>query len=340
MKPQRIDVVERVTADVLAALERGTIPWRQKWTPCGATMHRNAVSNRHYRGMNRITLPGVATARGYRAPLWLTYRQAESLGGNVNRGERSALVMYWHISDTVRKAPDGSMTRKRSVWAKGSAVFNIAQCTFPAPILERFERMLEPRPNAATPEGPAAALLATLDGWTAAQGITRAEGSPSYSPSADVLRMPPASSWNGAHACEHMAHTLAHECAHATGHPSRLDRSMAGKFGSKDYAREELIAELAASFLASAHGMDVPDVDNNRDAYIASWLRALRDDPRAVIVAAGAADRAFASIMGTTPAATETETETDAPPAETLEPAASAEPETPEPAGDEGGLFA
>ena len=64
MKPHRIDVVERVTADVLAALERGTIPWRQKWTPCGATMHRNAVSNRHYRGMNRITLPGVAAARG------------------------------------------------------------------------------------------------------------------------------------------------------------------------------------------------------------------------------------------------------------------------------------
>jgi len=295
----------------------------------------------------------MAAARaGYRAPLWLTYRQAESLGGNVNRGERSSLVVYWHFSETMRKGADGTMTRKRAVWAKGSAVFNIGQCTFPAPILERFERMLELRPNAATPEGPAAALLATLDAWTAAQGITRAEGAPSYSPSIDTLRMPQASSWNGAHACEHMAHTLAHECAHATGHPSRLARDMTGGFGSKGYAREELVAELGASFLASVHGMDTPDVDANRDAYIASWLRAIRDDPRAVMTAAGAAERVLACIMGT---AAETEPETPEPePAEPAAPAGNgprlvgrelklpaepAAPATPDPTA-EGGLFA
>jgi antirestriction protein ArdC len=334
MTTQRKDVAAMVTSQVLDALRTGTIPWRQPWTPCGPTMHRNAVTNRAYRGSNRITLPTIAVGNGYRLPLWLSFRQAQALGGSVRKGERSAPVVYWHFGTNTKTNDDGTKVMKRSVWLRYFAVFNVAQCDLPADVLERFERTCVSRPNP-EPGAAARALRDHLNAWTAAEGITMTTGSGAfYSSQHDRITMPDGAAWNQANAGEHYTATLAHECAHATGHERRLNRKLGNGFGSKDYAREELIAELAASFLACAYGMDTPDVATNRDAYIASWLKALENDPRAVVVAAGAAERAMNYITGRDVATAEG----DEP--ETVQ--AEPEPQPAPPAADDvdaGGLF-
>jgi antirestriction protein ArdC len=294
------DVAAMVTSQVLDALRTGTIPWRQPWSPCGPTMHRNAVTNRAYRGSNRITLPTIAAGNGYRLPLWLSFRQAQALGGSVRKGERSAPVVYWHFGTNTKTNTDGTKTMKRSVWLRYFAVFNVAQCDLPAEVMERFERTCVSRPNP-EPGAAARALRDQLTEWMAAEGITMTTGTGAfYSSQHDRITMPDGAAWTNANAGNHYTATLAHECSHATGHERRLNRKLGNGFGSKDYAREELVAELAASFLACAYGMDTPDISDNRDAYIASWLKALENDPRAVVVAAGAAERAAEYVTGRT----------------------------------------
>jgi antirestriction protein ArdC len=297
------DVYAIVTEKITAALEAGTVPWQRPWTVPGG-MPRNLVSKRPYRGMNRILL---ALGEPYASPWWLTFRQAKALGGHVRAGEKAALVTFWKRPEPNGPGDDHDedATDRRAPLLRYYHVFNVAQCEgIAAPPLEDIVPTAHERLNwceqivTGMPHPPA-----IRDGYDRAF----------YSPTVDLVGMPRLELFRSA---EDYYATLFHEVTHATGHPSRLDREHLGTpapFGSPDYSREELVAELGAAFLCGHAGI-FPHVADNQAAYLAGWLKVLKGDKRLLPIAASQAQRAADFILGAHAAAkAEEEAETAAP---------------------------
>jgi antirestriction protein ArdC len=285
--PSTRSVYERVTSTIIAALEAGVVPWRKPWAdvspPC------NAVTKRPYHGINFLLL-GLSRFEDHR---WLTYRQAQELGGHVRAGEQSSPVVFWKKWEVENSDPaSGAMRLDHVPILRYYHVFNAGQCD---------EIDLAPLDHQAKPENERIAAAERLvqnmpDPPRIHEGCRQA----CYYPLVDVVQMPSLSSFDSADA---YYATLFHELAHATGHEKRLNRrgvTTTAKFGSGDYSREELVAEFASAFCASTVGLDNRLTDNAA-SYIDGWLHPLRSDPRAVVIAAGQAQRAADFICQTTP---------------------------------------
>ena len=277
----RPDAYQAITNRIIAALERGTVPWRTPWQARG---HRNALSDRPYRGINLLVLALTALERGFDDARWLTYRQAASRGGHVRRGEHGTQVVLWKW---IEREDAAGGPAQRYPLLRLFTVFNVAQCDGlelpPTDELETFDPL----------EGAEAIVAGYADGpalWFDAESAY-------YVPSRDEVHLPPRTSFPTA---DGYYATLFHELAHSTGHPSRLNRGgyqTAARFGSESYSREELVAEFAAAFLGHEAGVDPSRVEQSA-AYIASWLRALRDDRRLAVIAAGQGQAAANLILG------------------------------------------
>lgn len=280
---------EEVTASIIAQLEEGVFPWVRPWSKAAATpgLPRNAVTGRAYSGINVLILWGAVIEGGYPSQDWLTFRQALAAGGCVRKGERGRTVFY--ADRFVPKGErEGSESSERGEEARGIAflkrftVFNVAQCeglpeglvTAPAPLPERE-------------------LHDSAEALIAATGADfRIGGAEAfYSPCADYVQVPPQPVFH--HQIDYYR-TALHELGHWTGHTSRLGRNQTGRFGSAAYAREELVAELAAAFLCAALGIQ-PTV--RHADYLGSWLAVLRADNRAIFRAASQACRAAEFLL-------------------------------------------
>ncbi|MDE0614544.1 MAG: zincin-like metallopeptidase domain-containing protein [bacterium] len=276
------DAYQEITDRIIAALERGTVPWRTPWRARG---HRNARSQRPYRGVNTLVLQTAALERGWSDPRWLTYRQARAAGGHVRRGEHGTRVVLWKwIEKADPEEPEGV---KRFPLMRLYSVFNVAQC----------EDVRLPRPQAEECCDPLDRAEAVVAGYREGPAIHHDSESAYYVPERDEVHLPPRGSFTDAHG---YYATLFHELAHSTGHPSRLAREgyrTAARFGSERYSQEELVAEFGAAFLGGEAGIDPSRVEQSA-AYIASWLRVLDDDRRLVVVAAGQGQRASDHILG------------------------------------------
>ena len=287
----RRDAYAAITDRIVSALERGTVPWRAPWRARG---HRNALSGRPYRGINLLVLAITALEQDYDDPRWLTYRQAASRGGHVRRGEHGTQVVLWKWIER-----EGSVTEEaaeRYPLLRLFTVFNVVQC----------EDLALSAHDAAIPLDPLVEAEAIAAGYHGGPPVICDAESAYYLPSRDEVHLPPRESFRDAHG---YYATLFHELAHSTGHPSRLNREgyqSAARFGSEIYSREELVAEFAAAFLGQEAGIDPSRVEQSA-AYIASWLRALRDDRRLAVVAAGQAQRAADHILGRRPELAENE---------------------------------
>lgn len=278
-------VYAAVTDRVLAVLSRGVVPWRKPWHVLSGAP-ANALTKRAYRGVNLLLL-GLAPYRDHR---WLTYRQALELGGHVRKGERSTEVIFWKPLETPREGEETGEPRRRVPLLRTYSVFNAEQCddlrltsVSEDRAARRHERI--PRAESVLPHMP---------------DPPRVREDPKcawYAPGDDLVGLPPIDAFNTADA---YYATLFHELGHATGHEKRLARpgvAETARFGSEDYSREELVAELASAFVCAAIGLDNSLVENSA-AYVAGWLKALRGDVRAVVVAAGQAQRAAEWILG------------------------------------------
>ncbi len=280
------DAYQAVTDRIVAALERGTVPWRTPW----GGGHRNALSGRPYRGVNLLVLSAAASERGFAHPRWLTYRQAERLGGHVRRGEQGTQVVLWKWVE--RRASGDDESPERYPLLRLFTLFNVAQCD---------ELRLAASEVSATPP-PLERAEAIVCGYHGGPQISFDADGAYYQPLDDEVHLPPRSSFPDSHG---FYATLLHELAHSTGHPSRLNREsyqQAAPFGSERYSREELVAEFAAAFLGAQAEIDPSRLEQSA-AYISSWLEALRDDRRLVVVAAGQAQRAADHILGFDPLA-------------------------------------
>lgn len=286
----RRDPYAEVTARIIAALERGTVPWRHPWRARGL---RNAVSHRPYRGINLLVLSLVSMEAGYDDARWLTFRQAEQLGGHVRRGQHGTRVVFWKwpAREEEREAgPDDERRGDAFPLMRLYTVFNVAQC----------EGLALPDAEAGEEFDPLEQAEAIVSGYAGGPEILHDAEAAYYVPVQDQVHLPPRGAFrdvDGYYA------TLFHELAHSTGHPSRLDREgyqESAAFGSAVYSREELVAEFAAAFLCQEAGVDAARLDQSA-AYIASWLRALEDDRRLAVAAAGQAQRAVDHILGLSP---------------------------------------
>lgn len=254
------DYRKDLTNRIIQQLEAGTAPWVKPWDPSMSvpgTPH-NGVSGREYHGGNALWL----SCQGYADPRWATYKQASEQGWKVRRGERSTLVEYWQWSEQKRD-PDGKMveTKLDTPRVFYASVFNATQ----------MENVPEYRPDV-LPWEPLQEAEKILSA-SGARIYYNKQDTAYYSPRSDSIHMPPKQLFPDARS---FYATALHELGHWSGHPSRLNRDLAHKFGSPEYAREELRAELASFFISSRLGL--PHDPGQHAAYVGSWIEALSKD--------------------------------------------------------------
>ena len=301
------DLHQMVTDKIIAKLEQGVVPWRKPWQNGQGYLPFNYVSKQAYSGLNSFLL----SMEGYKSPEWLTFKQLQNAEGSILKGSKSSQVIYWSFlyfeklpnGDKGRKLTEGkpftrteldSMVRRNKAikigFEKYYNVFNIEQTTLadksiihtepkPQPSkverIEACEKVIEAMPN--KPK-----LRLDIDSDSAY-----------YTPSIDQVTMPNIEQFDQK---EEYYSTFFHELAHSTGHESRLDRSLKGTKGSKEYAEEELIAEMTASFLSAEVGTLEVTLDNSA-SYLQSWLKVLKGNKKMIFTASSKAKKAFEYIV-------------------------------------------
>jgi antirestriction protein ArdC len=287
----RTDVYQKITDQIVRELEQGVRPWLKPWNAEHAAgritrpLRGNGIP---YQGINVLMLWSAAMEKGYAAPVWMTFKQSLEFKAHVRKGEQGSLVVY--ADKIIRTETDehtGEEAERAIPFMKGYTVFNVEQIDG---LPERFYAKAEPR-------GETVQRIAHAEQFFAATGaIVRHGGNLAYySVSVDHVQMPPIEAFRDA---ESYYATLAHEATHWTRHPSRLDRDFGRKrFGDEGYAMEELVAELGSAFLSADLDL-TPEVREDHAAYIASWIKVLKEDKRAIFTAASHAQRAADFLHG------------------------------------------
>jgi antirestriction protein ArdC len=269
-----------VTDRIIAMLETGVRPWSQPWAASGGGRPLR-FDGKPYRGMNVLNLWAAGMSRGFVSRHWMTYKKASELGAQVRKGAKSEYAFYVGAINRTEQNKAGEEIDRTIPFLKAYNVFNTdeidglpAQYGVVAPLVVLDD----------------AARIAACDRWIAGTGanIVHGGGRAFYQPSADLIRLPEFSSFDSA--CRYYS-TAFHELAHWSGAEKRLDRLKGKIFGSPEYAFEELVAELSASYLCADLAVNGEPREDHA-AYLASWLKALRDDSRNIFRAASYAEKA------------------------------------------------
>lgn len=274
-----MNVYEVITARILESLAHGVAPWRKSWR---SEAPKNLVSGKEYRGVNVFLLQASAFESSY----WLTFKQAKDLGGIVKRGERGCPVVFWKV--TEKEESNGKISK--GFLLRYFTVFNVEQT-------EGIE----------APEGATYNLLDPIEecerivsGYASPPRIEHGGGAAFYSPAQDRIQIPGRKIFTSV---PEYYSTLFHELVHSTGAAHRLARKGVAdpsRFASHEYSFEELIAECGAAFLCAEGGISPSTIDNSA-AYLGSWIKKLKSEPRWIIEAAGHASKAADLILGKVP---------------------------------------
>lgn len=290
------EIRERVTNQIVAALETGGIPpWKKMWssgTNCG--LPTNIVSGQRYSGINPICLSLTAAANGWSSRFWGTFNQWADLKcsvrprpSHVKPGFWGTKIVFCRPVERTGKDKNGDDCEERFWVLREYTVFNAEQVEGAA-----AERLLAPVNSEPR-----------FDNFAPAEDVIQASGArivygdrAAYHPAYDFITLPHREAF-GTHRAEFYS-TAMHELAHWTGHPSRLDRlSKNARFGNDAYAFEELVAELSAAYVCAELGMPQSDDVTNTVAYLASWLRVLKSDHHAIFRAGSMASRAADMLL-------------------------------------------
>ena len=277
------NVFEIVTEQILTHLDKGIIPWKKPWST-KIRLPRNLVTGKKYRGINVWLL----LASSYASPYWLTFNQARNLGGTIKKGEKSSIVVYWNFNEVDElNIRTGEVEHKKTPFLKYYRVFNVHQCegiTFPD---QREEDKTDPQEEAEV----------LVNGYKGSPEIKHGFARACYNPVEDLVKMPNKSDFINS---KEYYSTLFHELVHSTGHESRLNRETMitlAAFGSKSYAREELIAEMGAAYLCGISCITQATIENSA-AYIQGWRDTISKDSKLVVLAAAQAQKAVNHIIG------------------------------------------
>ena len=248
MSGRRADLYTRVTNRIVADLEQGVRPWFKPWNAehaAGRITRPLRANGQPYKGINVLMLWGEALAQGFACPFWMTYKQAQELGGQVRKGEHGSLVVYADRIHKTETGDNGEETEREIPFLKGYTVFNC---------VEQIDGLPEHFYARPSPPLPAPLRIEAADRFFAATGADIRHGGARayYAEGPDYVQMPPFESFRDA---ESHAATLAHELTHWTKHGKRLAREFGRKrWGDEGYAAEELVAELGAAFLCADLG--------------------------------------------------------------------------------------
>ncbi|HGY9593369.1 TPA: ArdC family protein [Vibrio campbellii] len=276
------DMYQVVTDKVIAALEKGVKPWVCPWDRTGdySMLPVNFKTKSVYSGINILLLWSETAEKGFSSPFWLTFKQAQELGGNVIKGQKGTTIIYYKMWEKENEEGE-----KESIpMLKTFVVFNLDQIeNIDKPIFEMTSQREEKEFT----------VLEHVEEAIDKTGVTIVHSGARafYSPSADQITLPEKTRF---HSSSDYYATAFHELVHATGHGSRLNRDLKNSFGSKDYAFEELVAELGAAFCCADFGV-VGDVQH--ESYVAGWLSKLNDDKRFIFKAASLASKAHQYLV-------------------------------------------
>jgi antirestriction protein ArdC len=280
------DVYARVTSQIITAIEQGVSTWHMPWHTSGkyAFSPINTASRKPYRGVNTLCLWAAAQAKGYEQGEWGTYQQWHEKGAQVRKGEKATTVVFWKFANSSAENQDGEIEQavtSRLLFTRGYSVFNAAQVDGYSPKADT-EPALEQRIESAE------AFFKRVPARLIHQG-NRAF----YSPDQDMITLPPFAAFFSP---TDYYSTRAHETGHWTAKAERCNRELGKRFGDNAYSIEELVAELTAAFVCAHLGLSTePRPDHAQ--YIASWLRVLKADTRAVFTAASNAQQAADYII-------------------------------------------
>lgn len=270
-------VYEMITDKIIAELDKGVCPWKQPWY--GVAQAVSHSTGKPYSLLNQILLDGESGE-------YLTYRQAEAEGGHVKRGEKGRTIVFWKW---MYQEDEETHKMKKYPILKKYSVFNINQCEG---IKAKYDIKME---NKLKPNAKAEAIANGYVDRSKIKFEVKHSDRAYYSPREDMVVIPELSQYS--YVPEYYS-TMFHELTHSTGAQNRLNRDMSGMFGSEKYSKEELCAELGASFLVNNCGIETNESFKNNAAYIQSWLRVLKNDKRMIISAATQADKAVKMILG------------------------------------------
>ena len=273
-----MDLYAEITDRIIAQMEEGIVPWVKPWRASGKAVSR--TTGKPYSLLNQMLLgrPGE----------YLTLKQCQEAGGKVRKGEKASMVVFWKWIETE----DEETGEKKEVpFLRYYNVFHIDQCEG----IVAKHAVETSFPDCAEPLEAAQEIIYD---YLSREGVklTHTEGDRAfYRPSTDEVVLPLRKQFMST--AEYYS-TLFHELTHSTGHSNRLNRlSKPSFFGSEDYSKEELVAEIGAATIVNHVGLETSTSLRNNAAYIQNWLKVLRDDKRFIVSAAGKAEKAVDLIL-------------------------------------------
>lgn len=280
---KKFSIYQEVTNRIIEQLKQGEIPWNKPWTGISSGAY-NRVSKKPYSLLNQMLLKHEGE--------YASYKQWANLGGQVRKGEKSEIVVFWKIVQIEEEDSKGEMKKKSIPILKYYRVFHVSQVDG-----------VEPLDNhVAVEHEPIEVAEKVKRGYMDREGLdirNVLSNQAFYSPMGDYINMPLMEQFMDVN--EYYS-TLFHECVHSSGHKDRLNRfgsdTKLAAFGSPDYSKEELVAELGSSFIMSHCGIETENTFRNSAAYIQGWLAALSNDSRLIVSAASRAEKAAKYILG------------------------------------------
>lgn len=271
-----MDIYQEVTNRIISQLEQGVIPWQKPWVAAGSAISHS--TGKPYSLLNQMLLgrPGE----------YLTFKQCQQEGGNIKKGAKANMVVFWKWLDVE---DEETKKMEKIPLLRYYNVFHIDQCEGIKP------KYAEGLPCVAKPEEEAEKVIGSYISRSGVK-LRHEEGDRAcYNPGMDTITLPILDQFISV--AEYYS-TAFHELTHSTGHESRLKRlSKVACFGGEEYSKEELVAEIGAATLMTRTGFETKNSFDNSVSYIQSWLKALQNDKRMIVSAAGRAEKAVKLIM-------------------------------------------
>jgi antirestriction protein ArdC len=284
MAKEKFNIYEEITNRIIRQLENGIVPWHKPWSGVASGAY-NRVSKKPYSLLNQMLLEHDGE--------YATYKQWTDLGGKVRKGEKSEIVVFWKIIQVEEANSNGVIEKKSIPLLKYINVFHVSQVDG-----------VEPKSIKPVEHKPIEEAEKIKADYEARENIVIKEvvsNDAFYNPTRDYIQVPCKEQFKDV---MEFYSTLFHEMIHSTGHRNRLGRLEAGAkvagFGSEEYSKEELIAEIGSAFLMNHIGIETSKTFNNSTAYIQSWLKVLRNDNRFIVSASSKAEKAMKYILGNT----------------------------------------
>jgi antirestriction protein ArdC len=275
-------IYQKITDLIIEKLQQGVVPWQKTWK---TAYPKNFVSGLDYKGIN-ILLLGF---QDYESNFWLTFKQCKDLGGSVKKDEHSSLVVFWKPIVKISEKDLDETTADIHFLLRYYYVFNIAQCSLPDEVLKK-RIIMQTNPKLLEAEQIISKYHAPPEIRT-----DNSIPNPRYLPRLDRVEIQGIDNFNSS---DDYYSSLFHELIHSTGARHRLARRGiidTIQFGTENYSKEELVAEIGASYLCNISG--IQKTIDNQASYIQNWLQVLNNDNRMVVIAASQAQKACDYIL-------------------------------------------